>query len=65
MTDHRTVAPPEDRVCGMTVDPEVARAKGLTLVHEGKEHASCGKGCMVEFGYDPDHFLNAGYQPSM
>ncbi len=29
MTDQRTIAPTEDPVCGMTVDPAEARGKGL------------------------------------
>ena len=33
MTEHRTVAPNEDPVCGMTVDVAQARAKGLAKVH--------------------------------
>lgn len=48
MTEPRTVAPNEDPVCGMTFDVEQARAKGLTLTHQGREYAFCGKGCLLE-----------------
>jgi YHS domain-containing protein len=65
MTDQRTVAPTEDPVCGMTVDPDVARGAGLTLDHEGTEYAFCGKGCLLEFRDDPAKYLDASYQPSM
>ena len=65
MTEQRTIAPTEDPVCGMTVDPEEARAKGLTLTHDGTEYAFCGKGCLLEFRDDPDQYLDPSYQPSM
>jgi YHS domain-containing protein len=44
MTETRKIDPNEDPVCGMVVDPEVARAKGLTLIHDGREYLFCGKG---------------------
>jgi Cu+-exporting ATPase len=65
MTNSGTIAEMKDPVCGMTVDPEEARARALTLVHEGKEYAFCGKGCMLDFRDDPDRFLKADDQPSM
>ncbi len=65
MTEQRTIAPTEDPVCGMTVDPEEARGKGLTLTHEGTEYAFCGKGCLLEFRDDPKQYLDPSYQPSM
>jgi YHS domain-containing protein len=65
MTDQRTIDPTEDPVCGMTVDPDQAREKGLTLTHEGTEYAFCGKGCLLEFRDDPAKYLGAGYTPSM
>ncbi|MBA2488889.1 MAG: YHS domain-containing protein [Chloroflexi bacterium] len=65
MTERRTIAPTEDPVCGMTVDPEETRAKGLTLTHEGTEYAFCGKGCWLEFRDDPGQYLDPSYQPSM
>ena len=65
MTEARTVQPNEDPVCGMTVDPNDARANGLTLEHGGREYAFCGKGCMLEFRDDPERFLDPAYQPQM
>ena len=65
MTDQRTIDPTEDPVCGMTVDPERARAKGLVVEHGGREYAFCGKGCMLEFRDDPERFLAPDYTPSM
>ncbi|HKG57929.1 MAG TPA: YHS domain-containing protein [Candidatus Limnocylindrales bacterium] len=54
-----------DPVCGMTVDPERARAMTLTAEHDGKDYYFCGKGCLLEFRDDPERFLDPGYQPSM
>ena len=65
MTEQRTIAANEDPVCGMTVDLEQARAKGLVREYGGREYGFCGKGCYLEFGDDPEAFLRAGYQPSM
>lgn len=65
MTDRRTIAPTKDPVCGMTVDPDDARGKGLTLTQEGTEYASCGKGCLLEFRDDPARFLDLSYLPTM
>jgi len=65
MTERRTIAPTEDPVCGMTVDPDEARTKGLTVMHEGTEFAFCGKGCHLEFRDVPDKYLDRSYSPSM
>ena len=65
MNDLRTVSPNEDPVCGMTVDPDDAAQKGLTLTYQGVEYAFCGKGCLLEFRDDPDKYLDPAYQPSM
>ena len=54
-----------DPVCGMTVDPELARATGLSQDHEGRAYYFCGKGCLLEFRDDPDKYLAPGYTPSM
>ena len=43
MTEQRTVAPTEDPVCGMTVDPTQAREKGLTLIHEARSTPSAAR----------------------
>ena len=65
MTDQRTIDATEDPVCGMTVDPEQARQKGLTLTYEGMEYAFCGKGCLLEFRDEPGKYLDPAYTPSM
>jgi YHS domain-containing protein len=65
MAEHRTVAANEDPVCGMTPDPDAARAKGLVTTYEGREYVFCGKGCLLEFGDDPEQYLAVGYTPSM
>ena len=65
MTGGRTIEPDEDPVCGMSVESAAARAKGLALMHEGREYLFCGKGCLLEFRDDPDQYLDADYAPSM
>jgi YHS domain-containing protein len=65
MTDTRTIADDEDPVCGMHVDPDDAKARGLSLVHADHEYVFCGKGCFLEFRDDPDRFLGGEYTPSM
>ena len=65
MAEHRTVAPNEDPVCGMTVDLAEARDKGLTTTYQGREYGFCGKGCFLEFRDDPETFLAVGFKPEM
>jgi len=65
MAESREIAPNEDPVCGMTVEIEAARAKGLAREHEGREYVFCGKGCYLEFGDDPETFLDPAFVPSM
>ena len=65
MTEPRTIAANEDPVCGMTVDMDQARTKGLVREHGGREYGFCGKGCFLEFGDDPGAFLKADYTPAM
>jgi YHS domain-containing protein len=65
MHDIRAIEPNEDPVCGMRVDPEAARAKGLALIHDGREYLFCGKGCFLEFRDDPNPFLDPDRTPSM
>jgi YHS domain-containing protein len=60
-----TTPQPHDPVCGMTVDPEVARAAGLTVEHEGKSYFFCGRGCRLEFLDDPKRFFDPDYLPRM
>lgn len=54
-----------DPVCGMTVEPDTARAKGLHSTYQGSDYFFCGKGCKLEFDEDPEHYLQPGYVPSM
>jgi P-type Cu+ transporter len=56
---------PHDPVCGMSVEPADAEAKGLVAEHNGVTYWFCGRGCLLEFRDDPDRFLDPGYQPSM
>lgn len=61
----RHIEPDEDPVCGMRVDIAVARGKGLTVTHDGREYVFCGKGCMLDFRDDPTPYLKAGHLPMM
>jgi YHS domain-containing protein len=63
--EQRTIAPTEDPVCGMTLDADEARSKGLVMTYEGTEYAFCGKGCLLEFREDPERYLAAAYHPTM
>lgn len=65
METTRPIAPDEDPVCGMRVDIDAARAKGLTLTHDGREYVFCGKGCYLEFRDDPGTFLDPRHLPMM
>ena len=65
MAETRHIEPDEDPVCGMRVDPEAARARGLTLTHDGREYLFCGKGCLLEFRDAPEEYLDPKYTPSM
>ena len=65
MAERREIAPNEDPVCGMTPDIEQSRAKGLVTVYEGREYVFCGKGCLLEFGDDPEKYLARDYVPEM
>ena len=65
MTDIRTIAPDEDPVCGMHVDPATARSRGLAIDHEGREYVFCGKGCFLDFKDDPAPFLDPNRLPTM
>jgi Cu+-exporting ATPase len=54
-----------DPVCGMTVDTETARMKGLHSTYEGTDYYFCGKGCKLDFDEDPAKYLDPSYRPSM
>ena len=62
---HHPTNPAIDPVCGMTVDREAAGAKALASEHLGAEYFFCGKGCKLEFGDDPNRYLDPSYVPSM
>ncbi len=57
--------PVTDPVCGMSVDLEAARAKGLTFTHDAIEYGFCGRGCRLEFEDDPATYLSPDHQPTM
>ena len=65
MHDIRHIEPNEDPVCGMHVDVDAARAKGLALTHDGVDYVFCGKGCFLEFRDNPGQFLDPRRLPSM
>jgi len=54
-----------DPVCGMAVNPEVARAGGLTAEHEGTSYYFCGRGCRLEFLDDPKRFFDPDFVAHM
>lgn len=54
-----------DPVCGMTVDRATATAKELHTSYQGVDYFFCGKGCKLEFGDDPERYLDPNYVPSM
>ena len=33
--------------------------------YDGREYVFCGKGCLLEFGDDPEKYLDPAYTPSM
>lgn len=57
--------PAIDPVCGMHVDRATAREKDLHLEHGGRGFFFCGRGCKLEFGDDPETYLDPSYVPSM
>lgn len=65
MPEIRHIEPNEDPVCGMRVDVDAARVKGLVLTHDGREYVFCGKGCFLEFRDDPEPFLDPRHLPAM
>lgn len=54
-----------DPVCGMTVDVETARSKGLVFTYKGQDYYFCGKGCRLDFEEEPERILDPRYIPSM
>ena len=54
-----------DPVCGMRVEPKRAIEEGLHRQHMGVDYYFCGKGCYLDFGDDPERYLDPSYMPSM
>lgn len=54
-----------DPVCGMMVEPDAAREKGLHSDYRGTDYFFCGKGCKLDFNEDPGRYLDPGAIPSM
>lgn len=54
-----------DPVCGMTVDPEAQKAKGLHATYNGMDYYFCGRGCKLDFEENPEQYLDPSYVPSM
>ena len=57
--------PAVDLVCGMTIEPDAARAKALHSSYKGTDYFFCGKGCKLEFDEDPERYLDPSHVPSM
>ena len=55
----------KDPVCGMEVNPDIARAQGLVAEHGGETYYFCGRGCWLDFTDDPERILDPAYQPGM
>ncbi len=54
-----------DPVCGMSVEPVVARARNLVVRHADVDYFFCGRGCKLDFEEDPARYLAPDYTPSM
>jgi len=65
MNERRTIAPDEDPVCGMTVEPDEARATGFASTFEGTEYVFWGRGCLLEFCDAPETYVDPGYATAM
>ena len=48
-----------DPVCGMSVAPEAARAKGNVTDHQGTEYFFCNPKCKAKFEAEPEKYLEA------
>lgn len=57
-------APLRDPVCGMSVDPALARERGLLLERGGRVYAFCRSGCLRAFQEEPEAYTVAGTSPS-
>jgi Cu+-exporting ATPase len=54
-----------DPVCGMTVETDDARERGLVSAHDGEDYFFCSRGCKLEFDDEPPKYLDQDYVPSM
>lgn len=54
-----------DPVCGMQVNPEVARTQGLEAEYGGQTYYFCSRGCMLDFKDDPQRILDPDYVQRM
>jgi YHS domain-containing protein len=54
-----------DPVCAMSVEPRVARARGLHSRHRDVDYFFCGRGCKLDFEEDPERYLGPDQIPSM
>ena len=48
--------PSRDPVCGMRVDPDRARSRGLHSRHADDDYYFCGPGCKAAFDQHPEDF---------
>ncbi len=48
-----------DPVCGMSVAPETARAKGNVTDHQGTEYFFCNPKCKAKFEAEPEKYLTS------
>jgi YHS domain-containing protein len=46
-------------VCGMQVDEQQAKAKGLTSEYQGQTYYFCAKGCKTEFDTHPEQYVRS------
>ena len=53
------MATSRDPVCGMQVDEQEARQKGLTSEYQGQTYYFCGAGCKREFEQNPQQYAGA------
>lgn len=49
--------PSRDPVCGMRVDPERARARGLEIRRGQEDYHFCSPGCKASFEQRPEDFI--------
>ena len=51
---------PHDPVCGMSVEPAEATARGLVADHNGVTYYFCCAGCDTKFAAEPKKYLKPG-----